>query len=175
MSFDAAVETLRSGVTELFAPYAVGGRGELAFYPARLRNPILEAGAGRKLVAQEYFYVWDRTGGRSGPGIKSLFNYKIQSLDVLEETFEPRCEVTLSKAGDSSQGGYFARTNGRRTSASRTRTRRSRTRIGPTYVVQCGFCGKQFVRTTRSTRMNQHKNPWGSPCAGRVGFLVSIR
>ncbi len=90
MSFDAAVEALRSGIAELFAPYAVGGRGELAFYPSRLRNPIMEAGAARKLirvtyhgvtrimepyslaykrrndgVAQEYFYVWDRTGGRS--------------------------------------------------------------------------------------------------------------
>src|SRR5262249_51508341 len=50
MSFDTAVETLRSGVIELFAPYAVGGRGELAFYPSRLRNPIMEAGAGRKLI-----------------------------------------------------------------------------------------------------------------------------
>jgi predicted nucleotidyltransferase component of viral defense system len=44
MSFDAAVEALRNGITELFAPHAVGGRGQLAFYPSRLRNPILEAG-----------------------------------------------------------------------------------------------------------------------------------
>ena len=54
MSFDAAVEALRNGITELFAPYAVGGRGQLAFYPSRLRNPILEAGAGRKLVRLTY-------------------------------------------------------------------------------------------------------------------------
>ena len=100
MSFDAAIETLRSGVAG-FSPLRVAGRGELAFYPSRLRNPIIEAGAGRKLqaftydgtrvvepyslvfkrrkdgVAQEYFYAWDRTGGvRSGPGIKTFLHQK---------------------------------------------------------------------------------------------------
>jgi predicted nucleotidyltransferase component of viral defense system len=199
MSFDAAVEALRSGITELFAPYAVDGRGQLAFYPSRLRNPILEAGAGRKLVrltyeghtrivepyslafkrtekgvAQEYFYVWDRTGGRSRPGIKSLFHYKIQAFEVLEETFEPRYEVTLSKAGDSSQRGYFAGNGRSRGSAPRITSRRLRTRSGPKYTIQCGTCGKQFTRTTSSTRMNQHKNPWGSQCPGRRGFLVAM-
>ena len=75
-----------------------------AFYPSGLRNPILQAGSEKRLlkvtydgvarlvepyslnykrrtdgVAQVYFYVWDRTGGRnSGPGIKTSFNYKVQ-------------------------------------------------------------------------------------------------
>jgi predicted nucleotidyltransferase component of viral defense system len=202
MSFDTAIETLRNGVMDLFAPYAVGGRGELAFYPSRLRNPIMEAGAGRKLikvtyhgvtrtmepyslvfkrrisdgVAQEYLYAWDRTGGRqSGPGIKTLLHHDVQALDVLDETFKPRYEVTLSKAGDSSQSGYFIGTRRPRASLTSASTRRPQLRTGPTYVVQCGLCGKRFTRTTNSTRMNQHKNPWGSPCPGRAGFLVSVR
>lgn len=57
MSFDAAVETLRNGVMDLFAPYAVGGRGELGFYLSHLRNPIMEAGAGRKLIKVTYHGV----------------------------------------------------------------------------------------------------------------------
>jgi predicted nucleotidyltransferase component of viral defense system len=200
MSFDAAVEALCSGITELFAPYAVGGRGELAFYPSRLRNPIMEAGAGRKLikvtyhgatrimepyslvfkrrkdgVAQEYFYAWDRTGGNSGPGIKTLLHYDIQALAVLDETFEPRFEVTLSKAGDSSQRGYFAGNGRLRASASRTTGRRLRAHTGPKYIAQCGTCSKRFTRTTNSTRMSQHKNPWGSQCPGRSGFIVAIQ
>jgi len=199
MSFDAAVEALRSGITELFAPYAVGGRSELAFYPSRLRNPILEAGAGRKLirvtyhgatrimepyslvfkrrqdgVAQEYFYAWDRTGGNSGPGIKTLMHYDIQAFAVLEETFESRFEVTLSKAGDSSQRGYFAGNGRPRSSTHRKTGRRLRTDTGPKYIIQCGTCGKRFTRTTNSTRMNQHKNPWNSQCPGRRGFLVAM-
>lgn len=202
MSFDAAVETLRSGIMELFAPYAIGARGELAFYPSRLRNPILEAGAGLRLikvtyhgvtrimepyslvfkrrisdgVAQEYLYAWDRTGGlQSGPGIKTLLHYDIQALSVLDETFKPRYDVTLSKAGDSSQSGYFTGTRRSRTSPSSASMRRARPRTGPRYVIQCGSCGKRFTRTTNSTRLNQHKNPWGSSCPGRAGFLVPVR
>jgi predicted nucleotidyltransferase component of viral defense system len=200
MSFDTAVETLRSGITELFAPYAVSGRGELAFYPSRLRNPIMEAGAARKLlrvtyhgatrimepyslvfkrrkdgVAQEYFYAWDRTGGRSGPGIKTLLHYEVQALDVLDETFKPRYEVTLAKAGDSSQSGYFAGNRGPRTARSHRAARRPTVRIGRRYIIQCTACGKRFTRSSASTRLNAHKNPWGSPCAGRIGPIVSVQ
>jgi hypothetical protein len=160
----------------------------------------MEAGAGRKLIrvtyhgatrimepyslvfkrrkdgaAQEYFYAWDRTGGHSGPGIKTLMHYDIQALAVLDETFQPRFEVTLSKAGDSSQRGYFAGSGRPRASAPRIAGRRPRTRTGPKYIIQCSACGKQFTRTTSSTRMNQHKNPWGSQCPGRRGFLVAIQ
>lgn len=54
-------------------------------------------------VSQEYLYVYDRTGGRSGnAGIKAMFHHKVQGLTLLNETFEPRFEVTLAKAGDSS-------------------------------------------------------------------------
>lgn len=200
ISFDTAIEALRNGITELFAPYGVDGRGELAFYPPRLRNPILEAGAARKLIkvtyhgvtrimepyslvykrrkdgiAQEYFFAWDRTGGYSGPGIKTLMHYDVQALEVLDEAFEPRFEVTLSKAGDSSQSGYFVGRPGPRATTRSVAAPRRRLRTGPTYVVQCGICSKQFTRSTHSTRLNPHMNPWGSPCAGRIGFVVSVR
>jgi len=201
LSFDSAVEALRSGVTELFAAYPAGGRSELAFYPSRLRNPILQAGADRKLlrikyhgatrvmepyslafkrrrqdgVAQEYFYVWDRTGGNSKPGIKTLLHYDIQALEVLEATFQPRYEVTLAKAGDSSQSGYFAGNRGHRTPGVRSSVRRPVARPDPTYVIQCTVCGKTSTRSANTTRLNAHKNPWGSPCSGRRGFIVSAR
>lgn len=203
LSFDHAVESLRSGIADLFAPYAAFGGGELAFYPSHLRNPILEAGADRKLiqltydgvsrivepysltykrrasdgVAQEYFYAYDLTGGRrSGPGIKTLLHYKIQSLDILDETFQPRFEVTLAKAGDGSQSGYFRGTAGpRRSSGGSARSPgRSRVRSGPTYTVQCMSCGKQFTRQKNNTRMNAHKNQWGGACPGQSGFLVAV-
>jgi hypothetical protein len=126
-------------------------------------------------VAQEYFYAWDRTGGNSGPGIKTLLHYDVQALAVLEETFEPRFEVTLAKAGDSSQSGYFAGNRGARAPRRRTTVRRPTVRTGPTYTIQCPACSKTFTRSTNTTRLNPHKNPWGSPCAGRRGFLASMR
>ena len=85
-------------------------------------------------VAEEYFYAWDRTGGNSGPGIKTLFHYDNQGLAVLGETFEPRFGVTLSKAGDSSQRGYFAGNGRPRAPASRMAGRRPRTHTGPPYA-----------------------------------------
>lgn len=203
ISFDSALEALRAGVSELFEPYAVGGRGELAFYPSHLRNPILDAGANRKLlkvtyhgvtrimepyslvfkrrtsdgVAQEYFYAFDRTGGqRSGPGIKTLMHYDVQHLEVLDETFDPRFEVTLTKAGDTDQSGYFTGNRGPRSGFGAPRpARRTTMRSGPTYVVQCRVCSKRFDRKTRSTSVNAHKNPWGSPCSGRSGMIVGMR
>ena len=104
-----------------------------------------------------------------------MFHYDIAGFGVLDETFEPRFEVTLSKAGDSSQRGYFAGNGRSRASAPRTTGRRLRTRTGPKYIIQCGTCGKRFTRTTSSIRMNQHKNPWGSQCPGRRGFLVAMQ
>jgi hypothetical protein len=49
--------------------------------------------------------VWDRTGGRSGPGVKSLLNWKIQNLATTDIKFEPRFEIELAKSGE-----YGART-----------------------------------------------------------------
>lgn len=199
MSFDSAVEALRAGITDLFSPYALAGRGELAFFPSHLRNPIMQAGADRKLIrltydgvtrivepyslafkrradgaAAEYFYVWDRTGGRSGPGIKTLFHQKVRGLEVVDETFEPRFEITLAKAGDSSQSGRFGRASGARPQSTK-RPGTTRMKTGPKYIVQCPYCSKRFTRSSRSTALNTHKNPWGSPCNGRRGYVVDIR
>ena len=195
-SFDDAVEKLRAGIEDLFAPIDLRTHLQAAFYPSRLRNPILQAGSERKLmrmtyngatrivepyslafkrrqdgVAQEYLYVWDRTGGRSGPGMKSMLHYGVQTLDLLDETFEPRYPVELAKAGDSSRGGYFSQqmfVSGR----SRARPARSLSRTGIVYVIQCSYCGKQFRRQSNSTRLNKHKDRYGNQCYGRAGYLV---
>lgn len=45
---------------------------------------------------------------------------------------------------------------------------------GPTYICQCGMCGKKFRRKNRSNRLNKHKAPSGFPCSGRTGFLVEV-
>lgn len=200
LSFDDAIQAMRAGIEDLFSPYGGGPRSELAFYPSHLRNIILEAGSEQKLLrltydgvarivepyslqfkraqngaANEYLYVYDRTGGRSsGPGIKSLFHYKIQNLQIVDEHFEPRFEVGLSKAGDSSQGGYFSGTSGRRSTGIRRARVAKTTNYGPTYIIGCSACGKQFRRNTSSTQLNAHKTTYGTPCRNRRGYLVRI-
>jgi hypothetical protein len=44
--------------------------------------------------------------------------------------------------------------------------------VGPVYVIQCSYCGKQFRRQTNSTGLNTHKDRYGNQCHGRVGYLV---
>jgi predicted nucleotidyltransferase component of viral defense system len=193
MSFDSAIESLRAGIAELFLPYDGYRGGELAFYPSRLRNRILEAGADRKLLAltyqgvtrivepyslvfktrktdgvgQEYFFVYDRSGGRkSGPGLKSLLHYNVQDIQVLEEHFEPRYEVTLSKAGDAGQTGIFTGNRG----AGLPLHSSSRISKPLRFAVYCSRCGRTFRRSTSSTRLNKHLDEWGHPCPSRTGY-----
>lgn len=195
-SFDDAVESLRAGIAELFTPYGTHRGGELAFYPSRLRNLILEAGAERKLLAltyqgitrkvepyslvfktrksdgvgQEYLFVYDRSGGRSsGPGMKSLLHGNVGHIEVLDERFEPRYEVNLAKAGDANQTGIF--TGSRRAGYGYASSSRPGTRARKplNYAVYCPRCGRTFRRSTPSMRLSKHNNDWGTPCHNRVG------
>lgn len=152
--FTGTVTRWKDELSLLFADFHLGEHGQGAFYPAKLRTPIMEAGAERRLmhltydghqrlvepyalrfkrredgVGQEYLYVWDRTGGRhSGPGIKSLFHHKITDLTVTDEPFEPRYEVELAKAGEFSDRIGFGRERGIRQTRLLVRRRPGRRR-----------------------------------------------
>jgi len=196
-SFDEAIAKLRAGVEDLFAPLGTGLGNVNAFFPSQLSNIILQAGSERRLLrltydgierevepyklafkrpqtgpASEYLYVWDRTGGHSGPGTKSLFHYKIHGLELLDETFDPQFTVELAKAGDSGQAGYFGGHGSSGAPRIRATARRTTGRPAPIHVVQCSYCGKQFRRSKVSTRLNPHKDKYGSPCSGRTGYLL---
>ncbi len=134
LSFDQAVSTVKEGLGALFAPFGYGEMLAAAYYPAKWRNPILQAGSDMTLlavtydgvvrevepyslafkrrkdgVAQEYFYGWDRTGGGSGPGIKAFLQGGVQDVQNTAEAFKPRFDVELSKAGDREGESYFGR------------------------------------------------------------------
>lgn len=202
--FDRVAEGFRSVIDLIFGDAQARGFGPDPFYPAEFRNLILEAGAGRRLLiitydghqrvvepyslaykrrqdghASEYFYVWDRTGGRSSPpGIKTFFHHKIQNLSLSEEQFEPRYEIELSKAGEAAQRGHFGKpfAGKRRVSVfGRPGLAQPRRRANPfaqTYTVECPYCQKRFKRTTNSAALNAHKDSNGYPCRSRRGYLV---
>jgi predicted nucleotidyltransferase component of viral defense system len=120
-------------------------------------------------VAREYLYGWDLRGGRSGEiGIKSYIADKVQSVVMLNETFEPRFPIELTKSS-----GYFARpfSSGGAVGAGARRAS-SRRNFGVEYTVECSYCNKRFKRTKYDTRLNEHKDRYGNRCYGRVGYIV---
>ena len=189
IEFDFALTSFKHDIEELFGSF-VSRYGELAYFPAELRNPIIDAGSNMNLLevvydgikrivepyslvykirrdgyGQEYFYVHDRTGGRgSGPGIKAFVNTKIDFIEVMTENFTPRYPVELSKAGEFGNNIYFE-SPPRRTFSARSLTETK-------YTVECIYCGKRFQRSTYNTRLNKHKDRYGNLCYGRVGFIV---
>ncbi len=189
IEFDFALTGFKNNIEELFGSF-VSRYSELAYFPAELRNPIIDAGSNMNLLevvydgikrivepyslvykirqdgyGQEYFYVHDRTGGRgSGPGIKAFVNTKIASIRVLPENFAPRYPVELSKAGEFRDNIYFGSPHKRLFS--------TRFLTATKYTVECSYCGKRFQRSTYNTRLNKHKDRYGNPCYGRVGFIV---
>jgi predicted nucleotidyltransferase component of viral defense system len=174
---------------------AAGWSARRLYFPAEFRDPIIEAGRLKRLVrfvydglerriepyaltfkrrrdgvAREYFYGWDQTGGRSGEfSIKSYTPDKVEAVEILDETFEPRYPIELTKAGQYFGKAYFTGSPGRRSTTSRT----SRSGFEMEYRVECPYCGKTFKRSRYGdTKLNEHKDHYGNRCYGRIGHMV---
>jgi len=132
--FDTALSRFKEDIEALFAGLRVDYYGQIAFYPSRFRNIIMEAASNLTMLditydghrraiepyslvfkrrkdgfGQEYFYAFDRTGGRtSGPGMKTFLHPKIQSLASTDQRFEPRFPMELGKAGEITLPRKFA-------------------------------------------------------------------
>jgi hypothetical protein len=201
IDFDVAVARFTENVRTLFADFTHTA-ANVAFFPANLRNQIMEAATGLNLLAvtysgrrrevepyslvfkrrrdgfgQEYLYVWDRTGGfDSGPGIKTFLHDRIEALEILPEQYEPRYPVELSKAGELGSKSYFGQPFGAG-GGGRPRRRRVRMYTGTrlVYVVECSYCHRRFTRTKYRTRLNRHHDGAGNRCFSVSGFLVDQR
>jgi hypothetical protein len=99
--------------------------------------------------AEEYFYVWDRTGGQtSGPGQKTLLHEKVRDMRILDEQFEPRFPIELAKAGQPAEKEHFgdgivrtrARAPRRVSTRPPARPRKAPVWGGMSYTVQCPYC-----------------------------------
>ena len=192
--FDTALGQFKENIEALFAGLHIDYYGQIAFFPSRLRNMIMEAASDLKLLnitydgqhrlvepyslafkrrrdgfGQEYFYAFDTTGGRSsGPGLKTFLHPKIQALAIAEQSFEPRFPIELGKAGEFAGKTYFGG-GGFRSGALRVTRRTSTTRV---YLVECSYCGKRFPRKRYSTRLRPHKDQHGNRCHGRSGYIA---
>lgn len=196
--FDKAVIGFKDAIEALFEGVQTRTWGEQAFFPSEHRNLIMEAGAERKLLRltydgverlvepyslaykrpstgapREYFYAYDRTGGRtSGPGVKSFVHTGINRMELTAEGFEPRYDIELAKAGEDARKGYFGQVFSAGSRRGQLRPPKARAFKGfqQSYKVQCPYCQKQFTRTTASLALNPHKAPNGYFCGARQGY-----
>lgn len=193
-----------------FDGFGATDRLQYAFYGPEHRNTIMEAGAGKRLLRlryhgrdriiepyalaykraigrepAEYFYAYDRSEHGKGPSIKTFLSHGVEGLELLEDTFEPRYEIELSKAGELLDRTHFGRSfsdNARRAAARRVGTasrsgsrrvsRRPSSRFALTVKVKCPYCEKVFSRSSYDTKLNPHKDRNGFRCLGRIGYIV---
>ena len=99
---------------------------------------------------------------------------RIQGAEVTNETFIPRYTIELTTSGPISAPRLTRTSNGLSYSGS-TGLRHRKSSFGPTYVIECLYCGKKFNRKKINTRLNPHKDKNGYPCSGRVGYLVDTK
>jgi predicted nucleotidyltransferase component of viral defense system len=107
-------------------------------------------------------------------------SYRVDRIDGASVTgvpFVPKYEIELSPVA-ADMSGLRSVPRSTLSSSSRTPFPRSNTRTaqyGPTYLIQCSVCGKRFSRRSYDTTLYKHKNQGGSPCYGRLGYLVDTR
>jgi predicted nucleotidyltransferase component of viral defense system len=227
IDFERAECGFRAAIDSIFEGVGISRWDFLPFFPSHLRNLVMDAGSGRKLLAltydgrdrlvepyalrykrrqdghaSEYLYVWDRSEGGSGPGIKTFLQQKILNLTLTDQSFEPRFPIELSKAGEPEPDEHFGKPFSRR---SRKRPRKSstgflrqpasspfssagsrrgrgglgfntkrstRSPFGPRYRVECPYCQKRFTRERLDTTLRPHKDSNGYSCSGRRGYVV---
>ncbi len=186
--FEIAKNHFLSLIDSLIPGQATRERSWVLF-PSSLRNPIMEAGQALTLlrlgydgivrlvepyslvfkvrkdgIAREYFYAYDTTGGRSsGPGIKAFLPGKVESVGNTNQSFEPRFEVELRKAGGAEIVGRFVGHPGGRVHKNAWSSRRE---------IQCPYCLRRFKRKGFDTKLRPHLDRYGNACHGRVGYLV---
>src|SRR5467141_3197356 len=200
VGFEDAVTKFMTHLRALFQGHPEDSGWSLRgmFFPAELSNIILEAGSRLTLIRmtykgserlvepyslkfntrsdgapREYFYCWNQTGGSSPPGLRTFVAGEIQAADVTDIAFEPRYPVEVSKAGDVSQAGSFAK--GRPIPAfGITRPRHQRT-TGLRYMFRCTVCHRLFARSSYESGIRAHKRRGGLPCYGRFGTYTGTR
>jgi len=99
---------------------------------------------------------------------------RIQGAEVTNETFIPRYTIELTPSGPIS-APKLTRTSSKLSYPKSTGLRNRKSSFGPTYVIECSYCGKKFNRKKLNTRLNPHKDKSGYPCSGRNGYLVDTK
>lgn len=102
--------------------------------------------------------------------IRSYRVDRIQGAEISKEPFIPRYIIELSTSGP-----IPAPTRTAGTEISRSRLGVIRSNHGQTYILECPYCKKRFIRKEKDTHLNPHKDKNGYQCYGKMGYIVGIR
>jgi len=121
---------------------------------------------------------------RAGTGEHRSYRVdRIERVEVTTRAFRPQYVIEFTRLGPiaiqptTTRVASESPTRGSRPARSAAGTGRSQRRrrtAGPTYVIACPACGKQFRRARNNLVLRPHKAPGGWPCSGRRGYLVGI-
>ncbi len=196
---EEAIAVFISDLENLFNIFPDNGFRQFAYFSPELRISIMKAGRSQTLLKirykgddrivepyslkylqtrdgseKEYFYVFNRQGGNSDPGIRCFVAERIESIENTDEKFEPRYPIELSKAGEKPENPYLFDPN-RPLKVSRVGVFRMARPFTTQYIYQCSYCGKRFYRGRMNSGLNPHKNKNGYNCPGLVGYYVGIK
>jgi len=134
VSCEDAINILSVDLDDLFKIYPDNSLRNFAYFEAKYRNPIMQAGRSLTLLKirykytdrlvepyalkyqqkrdgteREYLYVYNLSGGEHEPGMRSFIAENVQSIENTEEKFIPRAgyPVELSKAGELPENPYL--------------------------------------------------------------------
>ena len=99
---------------------------------------------------------------------------RIQGAEITSTPFVPKYAVELTPSGPVS-APRLTRSSSSISLPGSTGSRNRVSRSGPTYVIECPYCGKKFNRKKLSTKLNPHKDKDGYPCTGRNGYHVDTK
>lgn len=115
---------------------------------------------------------------------------RMRGAQITDQVFTPRYAIELTPRGPvsippttraSTSSGSIGKSGPRGIAPTRTPRRRAAHRAGvsgssdPTFIYQCGMCGKKFRRKKMDGKLNKHKNQTGMQCSGRTGFHVATK
>jgi predicted nucleotidyltransferase component of viral defense system len=120
-----AISTFTTDLESLFIDYRDNGFTQFIYFSPDVRAKIMQAGRTQTLLklryqgydriaepyslkylekksgeAHEYFYVYNCSGGKSLPGVRSFLPAPLESIENTEKKFNPRFQIELSKAGE---------------------------------------------------------------------------
>lgn len=108
---------------------------------------------------------------------KSFRVDRLMAVNVTQTPFKPRYQVEFTQTSNvriaptTTVSRSFSPT-ARRSSRPKRVSRPKAPSYGPTYIIECSYCGKRFRRKTLSTTINKHKDKSEWNCSGRTGYHV---